>query len=231
MSSMLTRFIAQNRLRIDSALAERWDFDARNYGAKNIKTQIAQAKRTATALNNALRQFSNISSEQEAAIKAASKAMTDLAQELQPLVSWAKTYKEFCEKEWELERKRELETVAQERWGDDDLALNFEAELVQELATKEGGLQFAIWLHSTGRYQNIEEDNISCCVQKLGRGETLRERLASSVLNEKGAREHKYWLGNKCKLISSWPIYEEYLRHRKDLAEKTSSLLSKISFS
>ena len=92
MSHTLAKFRATYKARVDPELAARWDYDARSNGERHIKLQIAQAKRTATALKKAALQFANLRPEQELAIKAAASAMHALVMELEPMVAWAKAY-------------------------------------------------------------------------------------------------------------------------------------------
>lgn len=58
MSALLEKFQSSYRVRVDPLLAGRWDYDARRNGEKNIKLQIAQARRTAKMLRPARREFS-----------------------------------------------------------------------------------------------------------------------------------------------------------------------------
>lgn len=225
MSLMLVKFQAQYRQSVDPALAERWDYDVRSHGEKNIKLQIAQAKRTATTLRKASQQFLNIRPEQELAIKAAASAMTALAKELVPMVAWAKAYKKFCEAEWQREQAEQLEAIAAARWGDDAAALQFEADLIEELSSADGKLAFAHWLHSRGEHTDVALPNIASCVDRLSEGRTLRERAAATVEQEKRQTDNK-WSGMQgLHVICSWQTYEHYLAHRKVVAAKTKGIL------
>ena len=51
MRPYLARF--KTRLKVNPELLERYEFDARYYGDKNIKNELASAKRTATSLAKA----------------------------------------------------------------------------------------------------------------------------------------------------------------------------------
>lgn len=221
MSALLEKFQASYRVRVDPLLAGRWDYHVRRNGEKNIKLQIAQAKRTATTLNKAIAKFSNIRPEQELAIKAAASAMSALAKELLPLVAWPKAYKKFCDAEYQRGATQELEAIATARWGNDTVALQFEADLIQELSTTEGKLAFAQWLHSQGQHTDVALHNISSGVERLGDGRTLRERVAATVLNEKRNTDNR-WGSN---VICSWRTYELYLAHRIDVAARTAGIL------
>lgn len=231
MSSRLTKFMMQTRIKVDPTLAERWDLDARCNGDHTIKQQIAQAKRTATALQKATAQFSNIRPEQELALKAAASAMRSLASELAPMAAWAKAYKAFCDAEYKRERLEALEAIAEARWGADENALQFEVNLVQELSTRDGKLAFAQWLHATGGHTDVALDNISCCIDGLKAGSSLREQLAATIDEDRRATDNK-WSGMRGPaVICGWRTYERYLAHRKDVASRTSALLAGMSTS
>jgi len=225
MSALLDKFQSSYRVRVDPLLAGRWDYDVRVNGEKNIKLQIAHAKRTATTLNKAIQKFSNIRPEQERAIKAAASAMSALAKELLPLVAWAKAYKKFCEAEYLRQKTEELEVLAAARWGSDTAALQFEADLIQELATPDGKLAFAQWLHSKGQHTDVALENISPCADRLSEGRTLRERVAATVLNEQRNTDNQWASQQGPRVICSWRTYEQYLAHRKDVAAKTTGIL------
>jgi hypothetical protein len=225
MSATLIKFQSKYRASVDPVLAARWDYDVRRNGEKNIKLQIAHAKRTATTLGKAIQRFSNIRPEQELAIKAAASAMSALAKELLPMVSWAKAYKKFCDAEYQREAAEELEAIAAARWGHDTAAMQFEADLIQELSTLDGKLAVAHWLHSQGQHTDVALQNISSCVGRLSEGRTLRERVAATVLSEKRNADNKWPGMNGLNVICSWRTYEQYLAHRKDVAAKTTGIL------
>ena len=225
MSARLDKFTSQTRIRVDQSLAQRWDWDASSHGEKNIKTQITQARRTATTLRKAIGQFANIRPEHELAINAAASAMDALAKELTPMVAWAKAYKAFCTKEYERERQDELESLAQSRWGDDAVALQFEVDLILELNTEDGRLAFAQWLHSVAEHTDVAIQKISPCVDRILEGETLRERMAATVKEHIRDTDTKWNARDGLTVICSWRSYERYLAHRKDIAKKTNGIL------
>jgi hypothetical protein len=229
MSSRLAKFASTSRIRVDPALAERWEFDAARYGEAPIKSQVAHAKRTATTLRNALTQFKQIRPEQEAALKAAASAMTSLATELAPLVPWAKAYQAFCVAEHARENIEELEALATARWGTDDAAVRFEADLVQELGTSEGRLAFAQWLHSRDEHTDVPLDGISSCIDRLGEGSTVRQKLAYRLREDRRATNNQWGTRQGMRLIASFAIYERYLAHRKDVAAEASSILKSFA--
>lgn len=124
MSAMLVKFQSMYRVSVAPALAQRWDYDVRDNGEKNIKLQIAQEKRSATTLHQASLQFCNIRPAQEQAIKAA--------------------------------------------------ALQFEADLIQELSSADARLAFAPWRHAQGRHTDVALQNISSCVRACSAWSDLR---------------------------------------------------------
>ncbi len=225
MSKLLEKFQSTTRIRVDPGLAERWDLDVSYHGDTNIKLQIAQAKRTATTLKKALLQFSKIRPEQELAIRAASSAMATLASELAALLPWAKAYKAFCDAERIRENLEELEALATARWGDDTAAIQFEADLVQELGTPDGRLAFAQWLHARREHTYVPLSGISCCVERLGNGANLRMKLAHMVREERRTTNNEWGTQQGMRLIASFATYERYLAHRKEVASKTVDFL------
>lgn len=185
------------------------------HGEKNIKAQIANAKRTATALENATKKFSNISSKQVGALKEAAIAMRMLAKELRPLVGWASAYKEYCDTEARRERSEALEKFAFARWGDTPGLVELEASIVMQLGTQAGGQAFGEWVVSIGENMGAKSDCISSCVQRLGSGETTREKLADALLNARFAKAY-LWDSPRygSSLDCSFATYERYRIHR-----------------
>jgi hypothetical protein len=227
MSDRLEKFLSLNKTKVDRSLAQRWDFDVQRNGEVHIKAQIAQAKRTGTMLTKASSQFSNVRPEQELALKAAVSTMRQLALELEPLVPWAKAYRAFCVSEWKREEAEELEAIAQTRWGGDETALRFEADLVLELATKEGQSEFGQWLHSLGEHLDVPVVNMRACMEQPSErvGVTLRERMASEIKRNGRDRDNKWGAQQGMMLICSFRTYERYLAHRKDIAAKAAAML------
>lgn len=225
MSSRLAKFESISRIRVDPELAARWEYDARYNAELNIKVQVAHAKRTATTLKKALTQFKKIRPEQELALQAAASAMTSLAMELAPLVPWAKAYKTFCDAERARENIEELEALATARWGTDDAAVQFEADLVKELGTKEGRMAFAQWLHSRNEHTDVSLDGISSCIDRLGEGSTVRQKLAFRLREDRRATDNQWGT----RLIASFATYERYLAHRKEVAATALSILKSFA--
>ena len=229
MSSRLAKFESTSRMRIDPELAARWEIDVRYNGDANIKIQISQAKRTATTLKKALTQFAKIRPEQELALKAAASAMTSLASELAPMLPWAKAYKAFCDAERVRENIEDLETLAVARWGNDAAAVQFEVDLVQELGTKDGQMAFAQWLHSRQEHTDVPLNSISCCMDRLGNGSNVRQKLADRLREERRTTNNQWGTREGMRLIASFATYERYLAHRKEIAVKAEGILKSFT--
>lgn len=84
MSDYLTQFQAKTSRKADAELIRRWEWDARCNGEKNIKIQIANAKRTATSLQKVHQQFSNLRPEHELAMNAERMMTPRVAQRYGP---------------------------------------------------------------------------------------------------------------------------------------------------
>ncbi len=227
MSDYLAKFQAATRRKADPELIRRWEFDAKYHGDKNIKVQLAGAKRTATSMAKAGKQFSNLRAEHELALRAAVSALEALVKELVPLSFWAKDYKVFCDAERKKEEAADLEAVAVARWGNDEKALQFEADLMSELGTPAGRLAFAIWVHSTGSYLVVSLSEISCTVNQLSHyGSTLRERAAETVKEGMRSRTPNQWSGmSGPTVICPWQDYEAYLSYRREMAKTTARIV------
>lgn len=228
MGEHLTKFQSQTRIKADPELIRRWEFDARFDGNRNIKNQLATAKRTATSLEKASKQFSQLRPEHELAINAATSALRALVAELTPLAAWAKDYKVFCDEQDKKARAADLDEIAKKRWGNNDSALLFELELMKELGTPEGQVAFGKWAHSVGKYNDVDVKQISCTVDRFDVSDeqkTPRARAAHAVKN--GIRTTpQRWTGLRGEtVISSWEDYEAYLSYRKDVARTTARIV------
>lgn len=226
MNNYLSEFQQQSRLRADPELIQRWESDARYNGDKQIKIELATAKRTATSLVKSAKQFSKLKPEHELAIRAAASAMRSLAEELSSLAIWAKAYKVFCDKRREIDVARMHDDFADKRWGADEVAFRFEHDLMQELCTMEGRIQFASWVHSTGQYLDIQLKDIYCKIDRIfSCGKTPKHRIAAT-LQDAESRSPDHVLGGSTKrsVFCSYSKYEDYLRYRKDVA-KTARLM------
>lgn len=226
MSKYLSKFLAQTRRKANPELIDRWEWDARTNGDKNIKAQLANARRTATSLSKAGGQFSNLRPEHDLAIKAAVSAMQALASELAPLAAWAKDYKVFCDAEAKKQHAADLESIALKRWGNNDAAVQFESDLMQELGTHAGRVAFANWAHSAGMYVNVAVEEISCTVDGLRHGESQRARAASTVEQNISRTAPHRWTGLRgpC-VVASWNDYEAYVSYRREVAKTTARIV------
>lgn len=225
MSSRLAKFASTSRIPVDPELAARWEHEVSIFGEAPIKNQVAHAKRTATTLSKALTQFKKIRPDQELALNAAASAMRSLATDLKALMPWARAYKAFCNAELARENFEYLEKIAAARWGNDAAALQFEADLVQELGTEDGRLAFAKWLHSRHEHMDVPLNAISCCMERLGTGSNLRQKLADRVREERRTTNNQWGTGERMRLIASFATYERYLAHRKGVASEASNIL------
>jgi hypothetical protein len=236
MSKYLSAFQREHRITADPELVQRWEWDARYNGDKSIKIQLAHAKRTATSLLKAGSQFTNIKPEQELAIRAAASAMRTLAEQLSVLATWAKKYKAFCEKQFELEEIARLEDFADKRWGASPDAFLFEYELVTELQSKEGQLQFAEWMHTTGRLLDVDVENLTCEINRYGERNQFKLpklRLAKILKDaqQDWPEEDHVWtgFGGHRVAVCKSNRYEQYLAYRKDIALKASTFVKSMS--
>lgn len=233
MADYLDRFLKLTRLKVDVELVSRWHHDARYHGDRNIKTQMATARRTATVLQKSIDKFSNMRPEQELAIKSAASAMRSLASELQGLATWAKAYHLFCEAEYKKDRTAELEAIASNRWGNDLSAFNFEQGVINDLRTLKGCAAFGKWMqersdcdYKTFPINHIYDPMGSCSGFVDGRNPRIQ--LAEKI--EEGMRSkarHVSFDGQH--LHCSWADYEKYLMYRKQVAETTKRIVDMVS--
>lgn len=230
MSDYLARFQALTRRKADPDLIRRWEWDARYHGDKNIKAQATNAKRSATSMQKTREQFSNLKPEHELAINAAASALRSMAQELTLLAAWAKDYHAFCTAEWKKQEEAELEALAQGRWGDDEQALKFECDLIDELSTKDGQRAFADWCHAAGKHQDCKVEEISCRVDRLLHGSSQRIRAALTVKQGNDRTQANKWNGVRGPtVICSWADYEAYLVYRKEVAETSARIVRRAA--
>ncbi len=158
MTDYLHQFMVKHRTKADMELIRRWEWEARWYGDKNIKPQASNAKRTATQLDKACTNFSNLAPEQELAFKAAASAMRKLANDLTLLASWAKDYRVFCKSIMDKERADKLEAIAVKRWGNDLQAMEFERTGIESLNSDAGRIALGEWMHGRGLHQDVAVD-------------------------------------------------------------------------
>jgi hypothetical protein len=228
MSDYLTQFQAKTRRKADAELIRRWEWDARCNGEKNIKIQIANAKRTATSLQKAHQQFSNLRPEHELAMNAAASAMRALAAELEPLAAWAKDYKAFCDVEYKKRRTAELEAIATQRWGADEAKFKFEYELIQELSSELGRMALGQWMHSRAIYPDTTQDCFFSPFSAGFSGASNQRILAAEKIEEARRISDRTLSRNEKYAHCSWLDYEAYLAYRRDMA-KTMALIVKMA--
>lgn len=227
MTDYLDRFQHINRRKADAELIRRWEWDARFHGDENIKVQASNAKRAATTMDKMRGQFTNLKPEHELALGAASSALRAMAEDLKVLGAWAKDYHAFCAAEWKKEEDARLEALAQSRWGDDEEALKFECDLIEEMGSKDGQLAFAGWCHSVHKYRQCAIDDIRCRVDRLLPGPSLRIRAALTVQQGNDRTSANLWQGrNGPTVICSWSDYEEYLAYRKEVAKTSARIVA-----
>lgn len=231
MSDYLARFQKQSRLKADAELIQRWEWSARNYGDAKIKIELANAKRTATSMQKARTQFSNVKPEHDLAISAAASALRSLAADLAALATWAKTYGAFCEAERKREDAAELKAIAQERWGSDESAVKFEYEFIRELVSDEGQLAFGAWCHSKGKYLGCETTEIHGPVSRIESEATVRASVARTVQRSRAeSKLPNSWRGMRGNtVICSWSDYEHYLEDRKEASNAALRIVEGIA--
>ena len=113
MSTLMTGF--KSRRQVNPELIDRYEWNARYHGDKDIKKELSTARRTATSLENACKQFGHLRPEHKLALDAATSAMRQLSADLSELVGWAKEYGVYCAAEHARQAAAELEAVAEKR--------------------------------------------------------------------------------------------------------------------
>jgi hypothetical protein len=212
MTSNLQKFQAQSKLSVAIDLQYKWESSAHCYGAKEIKVQIANARRVSTALKKAVSTFSDVKPEHRLSLDAAANAMQALVRELSPLVPWAESYKKFCDQERAIEHWKKLESIAAARWPNDE-AFQYELAIMKDLSTRDGAEAFAEWVRSTNRYP--QSNKFVCVFQRLADGHTDRERAAVTVYENKSSSGHA-WGETQ---FTGWRDYEAYLVFRGAVAK------------
>jgi hypothetical protein len=214
MTSYLQKFQAQSKLRVAIDLQYKWESSAHCYGAKEVKVQIANAKRVSTALKKAVSTFADVKPEHRLSLDAAANAMQALVAELSPLVPWAESYKKFCDQERAIEHGRKLQSIAATRWPD-EAAYQFELAIMKDLSTRDGAEAFAEWIRSTNRYPQSQSTKFVSVFQRMADGASDRERAASTVYENNSSRAHSWADTQFC----GWDDYESYLAFRGAVAK------------
>ena len=217
----------KSRRKVNPALVELYEFNARYHGDKDIKKELSTARRTATSLENASKQFGHLRPEHKLALDAATSAMRQLSADLSELVSWAKEYGVYCAAEHARKAAAELEAVAEKRWGNDQKALAFEADVIIELVSQHGGEAFGHWMHSIGQHLDVKPEDFVFSFDNIPNREFFYQRqvLTKLIRNAMNLSPHK-WSGRQGMNYScGWQDYEMYLAHRKAAALATEKLL------
>ena len=232
MSDYFDRFMRQTKFKVDMEDALRWKYSAMRNGDKDIKAQMATARRTATSLERSIQQFSNLRPEQELAIKAGASAVRALTRDMETLCNRAKSFKAFFDLEFKKDRDTELEAIAFKRWGSDDDAFKFEFALMQELGSTDGKLNFGNWMHSLGQHLDATIEDVVCAVDGVGYGEsngTDRHRAALTVRAAKEKRFQK-WTGIRgVNVTTTFVDYEKYLIFRRGVVITATATMQKIA--
>lgn len=218
----------KSRRKVDPELIDRYEWEARYYGDKNIKNELATARRTATSLAKAATEFKHLRPEHKLALDAATSAMRKLAADLAELVGWAKEYGVFCAAARAAKEAAELEAFAEKRWGSDAKAMEFEAEVVVELVSRHGGEAFGHWMHSIGQHLDVQPTEFSIPFQNVHARESHNQRVVlARVLRSALDHPPNKWKGMRgMTYICGWKDYEMYLAHRKAAASAAHKVLS-----
>lgn len=235
----------RNRPTLSPELINRWERSVRWRGLEEVKVQLAGARRTLTLMEKAKKQFCNLRAEHELAINAAAGALRALVTELELVAKWATEYHAFFCRARSIEEEADLEAVAQARWGSDEHALQFETDLMDELASKDGKLGFAQWMHSAGKYAQANLEDIEPAIRGLAsprrghayepRVETLRSRAAWTIrkAREERLRPHVWssFRGAECVecVVCSVADYEGYLKYRQQVAATAAHVVASAS--
>ena len=229
----LERFMKQSGARyakLSADLIGRWAVDARYQGDKNIKTQVALARRTATMLGKSMVNISNLRSEQDLAIKSGASALREFADELEKIACWAKAFEQFSDQERINECNAALDCLAAERWGDDALTFAFELQIMSELETIDGKMVFSEWFKNQ-RFKSLEPDNsqwvhlpFDLCGLDLKKLEKICQRDLAKVI-QSGVRAHRTISFNNLHIHCSWQDYEAYLDYRKSVSAAVEKII------
>lgn len=207
----------KSRRKVDPELIDRYEWEARYYGEKNIKNELSTARRTATSLAKAAAEFKHLRPEHKLALDAATSAMRKLAADLAELVGWAKAYGVFCAAARAAKEAEELAAFAEKRWGSDSKAMEFEADVIVELVAQNGGEAFGHWMHSIGQHLDVQPNEFSTPFQSVHVRESHNQRMAlARVLRSAIDHPPNKWKGMRgMTYICGWKDYEMYLEHRK----------------
>lgn len=158
--------------------------------------------------------------------------MRQLSADLSELVGWAKEYGVYCAAEHARQAAAELEAVAEKRWGNDQKALSFEADLIVELISRNGAAAFGHWMHSIGQHLDVKPEDFSFSFDNVHVQESHHQRKdLARVIQAAMGRTPLKWAGQRGMSYScGWGDYELYLSHRKAAALATEKLLHSCRF-
>lgn len=210
-------------------LVEQYAYQARYGGADQIKNDAASAKRTATQLEKAVRQFTQLTTKDKTALLDAALAMRTLARNLTGLTRWADNLKAYCSKVRKADLVAEMTQLAATRWANPQ-EQEFELALVDELNTKEGLAAYAAWHHGNRRHRQIQPKEFSF---NYNRNAAANQDAGDFPLHLRHliALTEDYGFSDGGPRASGWfyigrAQFEEYLNHRKSLAMQVQGFLS-----
>jgi hypothetical protein len=221
----------KSKRKVNPELARRYEFDASYHGDKNIKKELASARRTATSLAKARATFIYLLPEQKLALDAAINAMRSLSKDLAELALWAGDYHSFCVVENERVRVETLEKMSDKRWGNSADALNFEVEILKELKTKEGECALGDWFHGRGQHKEVAREQFSLTSSHPESNKEYSLKLNTAAILELiyYAKPHKSnAYGGKWWYMCGWQDYEDYLAWRKTVAGAASTAILNV---
>lgn len=233
MRDYLTKYAATTRQKVDMALADRLDFAMRREGDKHVRHKMAHARRAATAIHTLLKELPELPDTQAQQLADSAATLRRAADSLEGLARFAKGYQAFFLAAVKAEEDAELEAFAQQRWGHDAQALEFEWQLLRELATQEGMTTFAQWMHGQDRFKDVTPAGfiapMSHRVHEMPGKKKPREAAACFVGANAAIsrRSHASSCGRWCHV--GLTDYESYLCSRKAAAQHTQTLVHKLT--
>lgn len=119
-----------------------------------------------------------------------------------------------------------LDDFARSRWGSDEKAMAFEAELLAELDSYQGREAFGDWMHSQGKHEDVSRDEFTIFFGARPEDrDSLRLKTAWVLRDLERARPEKSKsYGGALHYYAGASDYEEYLAWRKAAAEKNGKI-------
>lgn len=227
MRDYLKEYAAKSTHKVDLELADKYDYPMRREGDKPIKALMAKARRAATAVSTLLKDFQDLPEKQAKEITSSATTLRNLADSMEGLAKFAKGYHAFYVAEIERERVAALEVLAQQRWGDDVAALEFEHDLMRELCTEEGQNELGRWFHANGEHQDVAlKDFLTSFTESNLRGGNRRIEAAAALKEVSRETSTHNWGPKSCHL--GRPDYERYLTKRKEAASASAAIIKTI---